>query len=76
VFAALFLAPMKMEVTAARLVFKRRILPSIRQGAILPAIRSSLAIVLCRAKIIRLLTSVFLRRYTYGTTLLQVGHKE
>jgi Sulfotransferase family len=75
VFAALFLAPMKMEITAARVVFKRRILPFIRRGAVLPALRSSLAIGFCRVKIIRLLTSVFFRRYAHGTTLLQVHHK-
>jgi hypothetical protein len=75
VFASLFLVPMKMEITGARVVFKRRILPSIRHGAILPAIRSTLAIGLCRVKIIRLVTSVFFRRYAHGATLLQVSHK-
>jgi hypothetical protein len=75
VFASLFLVPMKMEITAARVVFKRRILPFIRSGALLPAIRSSVAIGLCRVKIIRLLASVFFRRYAYGTTLLQVNQK-
>jgi Sulfotransferase family len=73
VFSSLFLVPMKMEFTAARVVFKRRILPSLRRGAILPAIRSTLAIGLCRVKIIRLMASVFFRRFAHGTTLLQVG---
>jgi hypothetical protein len=75
VFVSLFLLPMRTEIIAARAVFKRRILPAVRHGNILTAIRSSLGIGLCRLKIIRLVVPVFFRRCAYRTTLLQVDHK-
>jgi hypothetical protein len=75
VFVSLFLFPMKMEIIAARGVFKRWILPAVRQGNISRAIKSLLGIGFYRLKIIGLLTPAFLRRCIYGTTLLQVDHK-
>jgi hypothetical protein len=74
VFVSLFLVPMKMEITAARVMFKRRILPALRHGNISSVIRCLLGIGLCRLKIIGILVSVFFRRRASGTTLLQVGH--
>jgi hypothetical protein len=74
VFVSLFLFPMKTEILAARAIFKRRILPSLRHGSILPALKSLLGIALCRLRIIVLLAPAFLRRCVYGTTLLQVDH--
>jgi hypothetical protein len=75
VFVSLFLLPMKTEIIAARAVFKRRILSSVRHESIWRAIKSVLAIGLCRLKIMLLLVSVFFRRCVYGTALLQVDHK-
>jgi hypothetical protein len=76
VFLSLVLLPMKMEMTAAWEVFKHRTLPSLRQGTILRAIKSLLAIGLCRLRIICLLVSVFFQRCVNRTTLLPVDHKK
>ena len=76
VFLALFSLPMKMEVTAARVVFRRTILPLLRSGEILPAIRFLCAIVFCRLKIMSLLTFTFLSRCFRRTTLLQFETKK
>ena len=66
--------PTKMEIIAARAVFKpgscRRCGTETSR-----AIKSLLAIVLCRLKIIRLLTSVFFGRCVSGAALLKVGQK-
>lgn len=75
VFVALFLLPTKMEILAVRAAFKCRILPSLRNGKIAPAIQSLLAIVLCRLKIIWRLTSVFFGRCISRTRLLEVDPK-
>ena len=75
VFASLFLFPMKTEIIAARAIFKRTILPSVRHGKISPVIESLLGIVFCRLRIIGLVVPAFFRRSAYGTTLLQLGHK-
>lgn len=71
-FLALFCFPMQMEVTTARTVFKRTILPSLRDGEILPALRFLLAVGFCRLKIIRLLSYTFLSRCFRRTSLLQI----
>jgi hypothetical protein len=75
VFVALFLVPMKTEMIAARAVFKRRIMPALRQGKTWHAIRCLLGIGFCRFQIISLLIPVFFRRFVYGTALLQVDHQ-
>ena len=75
VFVSLFPFPMKMEIIAARAVFKRRTLPSLRHGNIWRAIKSLLGIGFCRLKIIWLFVPVFFRRCAYRTTLLQVDQK-
>lgn len=75
VFVSLFLVPMKMEIIAARGVFKRWILPSVRHGNMSAAIKSLLGIGFYRLKIIGLLVPAFFRRCVYGTRLLQVEHK-
>jgi len=76
VFASLFLFPLKMEIIAARAVFKRRILPSICRGDLWLAIKSLGAVGLCRLKIIGLITPVFLQRCAHGAALLQVHREE
>jgi hypothetical protein len=73
--ASLFPFPMKTEMVGAHAVWKRRILPSVRERNILRAIKSLGAIGLCRLKIIRLLLSVFLRRWAHPPTLLKVDDK-
>jgi len=75
VFISLFLLPMKMEIIAARAIFKRRILPSVRQGDISHAIRCLIGIGFCRLKIIWLLAPAFFRRCACGTALLHVDRK-
>ena len=75
VFVSLTPFPMEMELIAARAVFKRWILPSLRRGKIWTAIKSFLGIGFYRLKIIGLLAPAFFRRFAYGTTLLQVDHK-
>ncbi len=72
VFLSLVLVPMKMEIIAARTVFKRKVMPALRRGNISALLRFVRGIGLCRVKIIGLLTPVFFRRCAYGTTLLQV----
>jgi len=76
VFVSLLLVPMKMEIVAARAVFKRRMLPALRHGDVPPAITSLLGIALCRLKIVWRLASAFVRRFAYRTTLLQVDNKK
>lgn len=75
VFFSLIPLPMKTEIIAARVIFKRTILPSVRHGILLSVIASLLGIGFCRLKIIWLLVPAFFRRSAYGTTLLQLGHK-
>ncbi len=75
VFVVLFLVPMKMEIIAARAIFKRRMLPSLCNGDVTPAIRCIVGIGLCRLKIIGLLVPAFFRRCAYRTTLLQLDPK-
>ena len=75
VFVSLFLFPMKMEIIAARAVFKRRILPALRRGNIVQVLKSLGGIGLVRLKIMWLLTHDVLRRCTFGTALLQVDHE-
>jgi hypothetical protein len=75
VFVSLLLMPMKMEMLAARAIFRRRIVPSLGRGNIVDAIRCVAGIVFCRLKIIWLLTPVFLRRYTHRAALLAVDPK-
>jgi len=72
VFASLFALPTKMEMIAARAVFKGWILPSLRQGNIWAATKSVLGIVFYRLKIIELMVPVFFRRLLFGATLLRV----
>jgi hypothetical protein len=74
VFASLFLLPMKMEMVAARAVFKRRILPSLRQGNVARVIKSLFAMWVCRQRIIGLLAPVFFQRCASRVPLLQVDH--
>jgi len=76
VFVSLFPFPMKMEIVAARGLFQRWTLPSVRHGNISAIIKSLLSIGLCRLKLIRLLVPAFFRRCAYGTTLLQVDPKK
>jgi hypothetical protein len=76
VFASLFLFPMKTEIIAARAIFKRTILPSVRHGKISPVIESLLGIVFCRLRIIGLVVPAFFRRCAFGPTLLQVDLKK
>jgi hypothetical protein len=76
VFASLFLFPLKMEIIAARAVFKRRILPSIRRGDLWLATRSLGAVGFCRLKIIGLIAPVFLQRCAHPAALLQVHREE
>jgi hypothetical protein len=75
VFLALFLVPTNMEMLAARAVFKRRILPAVKDGNILEVIESLLGIALCRLKIILRLAPAFFRRCVSGAILLQVDEK-
>ncbi len=72
VFVSLCPFPMKMEIIAARAAFRLSVLPWLRHGNILPAIKSLLEIGFCRLKITWRLASVVFRRCFYGTTLLQV----
>jgi hypothetical protein len=74
VFFPLVLLPFNMEIVAARAVFKRIILPSLRAGRISPVIGSLVGIGLCRVKIIWLLARSVFRRCLFGTTLLEVDH--
>jgi hypothetical protein len=76
VFASIFLLPLKMEIIAARAVFKRRILPSIRRGDLWLSIKSLGAVGFCRLKIIGLIAPVFLQRCAHGAALLQVHREE
>jgi hypothetical protein len=75
VFVSLVLFPMKMEILAARAIFERSILPSLRHGKISAAIKSLLGVGFCRLRIFGLLALAFSRRCVCGTTLLQVDHK-
>jgi hypothetical protein len=75
VFLSLFLVPMKMEIVAARAVFKERTLPSLRKGNIWAMIKFLSRIALCRVVIIGLLAPAFFRRCAFGTTLLRIDHK-
>jgi hypothetical protein len=75
VFVSLVAFPMKMEIIAARGLFKRWILPAVRKGNLLRAIKSLLGMGFYRLKIIQLLVPSFFRRCVSGTTLLQVDHK-
>jgi hypothetical protein len=75
VFVSLFLFPMKTEIVGARAIFKRRVLPSVRRGNILAAIKPILGIGLCRLKIVCLLVPEFFRRCARVTTVLQVDSK-
>jgi hypothetical protein len=70
---SLVLFPMKTEIVGARAIFKHRILPSVRQGNIVRAIKSLFAIGFCRLKIMWLFVSVVFRRCTHRSTLLQVN---
>jgi hypothetical protein len=72
VFVSLFLLPMKMEIVAARAVFKNKILPAVRQGSISVPIKSVLRFGVCRLRIIWLWVTAFIRRCAYRTTLLRV----
>jgi len=63
VFVFLFLLPTKMEVVAAREVFKKRILRSLRQRDFLGAIKLLGVFGFCRVKIVALMTpALFSRR--------------
>jgi hypothetical protein len=73
VFVSLFALPTKMEIITARAIFKRWILPSLRQGNLWAAAMSVLGIVFYRLKILRLLASAFFRRCAHGVTLLQIA---
>jgi hypothetical protein len=75
VFVSLVLLPTKMEIIAARALFTRRTLPSLRRGRIAAAVASLFGIGFCRLTIIWLLVPAFLRRCVYGATLLPVDHK-
>jgi hypothetical protein len=75
VFVSLLLLPMKMEIIATRASFTRWVLPLVRQGNVLAAVKSTLGIGLCRLKIIHLLVLAFCRRRTYKTRLLHVDYK-
>ncbi len=75
VAVSLSVLPTKMEITAAQAIFKRRILPALRNGNILVVIKSLLGIGYCRLKIIRLLALVVFRRCARRPVLLQVNHK-
>jgi Sulfotransferase family len=72
VFGGLILLPMKMEIIAARAVFKRWIFPSLRKGNVLAAVNSLLGIGFYRLKIIGLLAPPFFRRCSSATSLLQI----
>lgn len=76
VFISLFLVPMRTEFIAARVAWKCRILPSLKKGNLPRAATTLLSLVFCRARIIRLVTPVFLRRATRKTTLLEIGQAE
>ncbi|MGH6846613.1 MAG: sulfotransferase [Methylocella sp.] len=71
----LFLLPMKAEISEARTVFKREVLPSVRQGNISIAIKSLLGILVCRLRVIWIVARELFRRLTYAKTLLHVDHK-
>lgn len=71
VFISLFLLPMKMELVNARAAFERRILPTLRQGNVLTAIKFLFGIGFCRLEMISLLVPVFIRRGGCRTRLLK-----
>jgi len=73
VFLSLVPLPLRMEVIAAREIFKRRIFPAIRHGDIWRAMKSVLVIGLCRLKIIRLLVPAFVQCSVDPPELLRVG---
>jgi hypothetical protein len=75
VFVSLLLVPLKMESIAARAVFQRRILPSLRHGNISHVLRCLFGIGFCRLKMIGLLGPAFFRRLIFGATLLQVDRR-
>jgi Sulfotransferase family len=76
VFVSLLLVPLKMESIAARAIFERRILPSLRHGNISHVFRCLFGIGFCRLKMIWLLGPAFFRRFVFGAALLQVEHKQ
>jgi hypothetical protein len=71
-FVSLLLVPMKMEIIAARVVFKRGILPALRRGNISTAIRYMLGVGYCRLRIIWLLVRAFFGRIVRGTTTISL----
>jgi hypothetical protein len=76
VFVSLILAPMKTEITAARLIFQGRIMPALRRGDLTRAAKALMSIAVCRLRIIFLLAPAFFRRCVRRPVLLQTGHKQ
>jgi len=70
-FLSLFLLPTKMEITSSKVVFKRNIVPAVRQRKMGPIVASLVRIVWCRLQIIRRLGLAFLRRCARRPLLLQ-----
>jgi len=68
--------PMKMEIVAAKQIWKRSVLPSLRRRNFARAMKSLAGIGLCRMKIIRLFVSVFFQRCAHDTKLLPVDPKQ
>ena len=71
VFFPLLPLPTKMEITGAKVVFRRTILPALKQGKVGTVLASLIRIVRCRLQIIRLLLPAFVRRLIARPTLLQ-----
>jgi hypothetical protein len=67
--------PLKAETIVARAVFKRRVLPSLREGNRAIVMHSVVRILFCRLAITWLLVREGSRRLVHQKTLLQINHK-
>ena len=75
VFFSLFLFPTKMEITSAKAVFKRNIIPALRQGKFGAIAKSLVLIARCRLQIVGLLALAFVQRCTTPPVLLRPERK-
>lgn len=75
VFFSLFLFPTKMEITGAKAVFKRNIIPALREGKFGAIVTSLVLIVRCRLQTVSLLALAFVRRCAKPPVLLRPERK-
>lgn len=69
---ALLLVPTKMERVGAREIFKKRLLPSVRQGKMAVAVKCVLGIGMVRAKVMSVVSSVVVTRLLRRPQILEV----